>query len=88
MTAAEALEKIRGLASANRVFWAIGGHVDKRMRERGVQYGDIRSALMNATRAVYQRDNDRWRTEGPDLDGDELTVVVIVEADLIVCTVF
>jgi hypothetical protein len=30
----------------------------------------------------------RWKVEGPDLDGDDLTVVVVIEAEVVVITVF
>jgi hypothetical protein len=57
------------------------------MRQRRVQYGDLRHALTNA-RTASQQANDRWRVEGPDLDGDELTAVIVIEDDLIVVTVY
>lgn len=46
-------------------------------------------ALLGATRATEQRDHGRWCVEGGvDLDGDDLTVVVAVEADVVVVTLF
>jgi hypothetical protein len=29
-----------------------------------------------------------WRVDGPDLEGDELTCVVVIEGDVIILTVF
>ena len=53
----------------------------------GVQFNDIRRALSEASSAT-QQPKDRWKVVGPDLDGDELTVIVIIEDGLIVCTVY
>ncbi len=85
MTAAEALEAIRGLARAGRI--EVVGHAMERMRQRRVQFGDLRSALENARGAIAVAE-ERWKVNGPDLDGDELTVVVVVEDGLIVVTVY
>jgi hypothetical protein len=35
-----------------------------------------------------QRYNGRWRVEGEDLDGDELTVVVVIEDGVVVVTLY
>ncbi len=53
---------------------------------RNVSTGDIRSACMNATSAEAQP-NGRFKVRGPDLDGDELEVVVDVET-MVVVTVY
>jgi hypothetical protein len=83
--ASDVLKNVRGLASANRII--VSGHARVRMRERNVTYADLQSALGNATRCRCGND-DRWNVVGPDLDGEELTVIVIVESDLIVVTVY
>ncbi len=85
MTGAEALEAIRGLARAGRI--DVVDHAAQRMRQRRVQFGDLRHALENARAAAAQPD-ERWKVDGPDLDGDDLTVVVVVEDGLIVVTVY
>jgi len=42
-----------------------------------------------STRSIYQTDRGNWRvTGGVDSDNDELTVVVDVEPDIIVVTLF
>lgn len=69
------LRGVRGLATANRI--VLTAHASQRMRTRRVQYGDVRHALTNAHRGRHAGEA-RWRVEGPDLDGDELTVVVTV----------
>ena len=85
MNPAEALDAIHGYAAANRIITE--GHARKRMRERGVSNPDLRHALMTAARC-RQQPNGRWRVESADLDGDELTVIVVIEAGVIVVTLF
>lgn len=57
------------------------------MMERNVRHGDLRNALVEAQSCVARRD-DSWRVSGPDLDGDDLTVVLVIEDGLVVVTVF
>ncbi|MFZ5439516.1 MAG: DUF4258 domain-containing protein [Myxococcota bacterium] len=85
MTAAEALEKVRGLAAPGR--YVVSQHARQRMRQRGVREGDLRHALENAHACSPQAD-DKWKVDGPDLDGDELTVVVVIDDGLVVVTLF
>lgn len=56
------------------------------MRQRGASYEDVRHALENAIGC--RPDEERWRVESNDLDGDELTVVVAIEDDVVVVTLF
>lgn len=85
MTETEALAEIRGLAGANRIVYS--SHSEDRSGERTVTYRNLWHALMNATRAKLQA-NGRWKASGKDLDGDHLDVVLIIEGDLIIITVF
>ena len=57
------------------------------MGERGAQYEDVRQALANARRCKAA-DQGRWKVSGDDLDGDELTLVVAIEAGVVVVTVY
>jgi hypothetical protein len=58
------------------------------MRERRAGLVDVRMALASATAAMTQ-DRGGWRVEGGrDRDGDDLTVIVDIEADVIVITLF
>lgn len=57
------------------------------MKERGATFADVEQALVNAERCTLQT-NGRWRTEGRDLDGDELTVIVVIDAGVVVVTLF
>jgi putative zinc finger/helix-turn-helix YgiT family protein len=43
---------------------------------------------MTATHAAWQEEHQSWKVEGEDTDGDPLTIAVVIEADLIVVTVF
>jgi hypothetical protein len=85
INAKQALELIRGYASAG--CYEIEDHARLRMRQRNVLEGDLRSALSNAFRCSLQ-DNGRWRVDGPDLDGDDLTVIVVIEDGLIIITLY
>jgi hypothetical protein len=73
------------LCSAGRI--VLAGHARERMAERGATFEDVRHALANAT-ACKAQPNGRWRVTGPDLDGDELVLVVVPEAGVVVITVF
>jgi pentatricopeptide repeat protein len=85
VTAPEALRDIRGYALAGRI--EVTSHALRRMRERGVLWGDLRHALADAT-ACNSEPGDRWRVKGTDLEGDVLTVVVALENRVVVVTLF
>ncbi len=85
VNAAAALLEIRGYAVANRI--RISRHAWQRMAERGAQYEDVRHALATA-RHCKPQDGGRWKVSSADRDGDELVLVVVIEAGLIVVTVF
>ena len=85
MTPAEALADVRGYASANRI--RVDAHALQRMRERGVAFRDLRHARANATKCT-PGDENRWRVEGPDLAGDDVTAIVVLEDGVVVVTVF
>lgn len=85
MTADEALKHVRGFAAAGR--YVVSQHARKRMQERGVQEMDLRNALVNA-RSAEAKDDGKWKVEGSDLDGDDLTVIVVIDDGVIVVTLF
>ena len=59
------------------------------MVERGAKELDVRTALQTATSAIRQVGRDSWRVEGGvDVDGDDLTLICDIEADVIVVTLF
>jgi hypothetical protein len=57
------------------------------MRERGATFADVEHALAGARRCSLQ-ENGRWRVDGSDLDGDDLTAVVVLDAGVVVVTMF
>jgi len=82
-----ALAEIKRKATGNQVSFT--GHARKRMAQRGAIARDVISALVTATSATWQTDNQNYRVEGGvDLDGDEMTVIVTIEANVIVITLF
>lgn len=86
MTEAEALAEIRGLAAAGRVDFI--DHAKKEMREAGADFVDVMNALRKAASCRYQPKNDRWKVQGPDRDGDELTMMVVLDDGILVVTVW
>lgn len=84
---AQALAEIKRLVALDRVLYT--HHAQIRMIERGARRRDVEHALLGATSATEQRDRGCWRVKGGvDLDGDDLTVVVALEADVVVVTLF
>lgn len=56
------------------------------MRQRNVTFRDVRLALTSAR--ACEASGATWKVTGPDVDGEDLTVVVAIEAGVIVVTVF
>lgn len=87
MNDAKALGEIQWLARLDRI--VITSHARRRREERGATEADVRNALLTATAAFRQADRDNWRVEGGvDIDGDDLTLICDIEADVIVVTLF
>jgi hypothetical protein len=57
------------------------------MVQRNVRRADVRHALMGA-RACAAQPNGRYKVAGPDFDGDDLHVVVVIEDGVLVVTLF
>lgn len=85
MTAAEALELVKGLAAANRYLVTV--HARTRMVERKVTAAGLHRALTQA-KSCRPGTDDAWKVSGPDQDGDDVDVVVVIEGDLVVVTLF
>jgi hypothetical protein len=62
-------------------------HAHQRMYERGAQEADVIHALMGANRCVGEQP-DCWKVTGPDREGDPLTILVVLEAGVLVVTLF
>lgn len=84
----QALAEIKRLALGRQI--RISSHVVlHRLAKRNGTPEDIRSALLTAVRATYQSDRDNWKvTGGVDTDDDDMTVIVVIEADLIIVTFY
>ena len=81
------MTEIKRLAGLDRVI--LTKHARDRMNDRGARRGDVINALITATSATYQPERFNWRVDGgADRDGDALCVIVDLEADVIVVTLF
>jgi hypothetical protein len=58
------------------------------MAQRGMRLRDVMHALTHATECRPADDPGKWKTTGPDLDGDDLTAVVTIVGGVLVITVF
>ena len=63
-------------------------HAIRRMRSRGASELDVRHALASAARCTEDEEPDLWRVEGPDLDNDEMSLIVAIDDGVIVVTMF
>lgn len=79
------LADVRGYAAAGRI--SLTTHARARMVQRNVKPGDVRVALVSAVSCKGQADG-KWKETGPDMDGDALDLVVVLEAGVLVVTVF
>lgn len=80
------LELVCSYTRANR--WEVDQyHALPRMRQRGVSFADVEHALLNATQCRVQ-ENGRWRLVSCDLDGDDLTLIAVVDDEVLVITLF
>ena len=49
------------------------------MKERGAAPSDVLEAMLTSTQAVHDPPDEKWKAlGGVDLDGDKLTVVVVL----------
>jgi hypothetical protein len=85
ITLAEALRDIRGYAAAGRVRFSY--HAYDRMDQRGATERDVIAACARAKKCKRAAQG-RWKVTGPDIDSDDLTVVVAIEDGLLVVTLF
>lgn len=85
MTNEEALEAIQEHAVWKRVF--VTSHARKRMRERSVFEDDIYEAIATAY-SCESEENGNWRVTGQDFDGDELILIIAIEGENVIITLF
>jgi hypothetical protein len=85
MSPSEALSDIGGYAAAHRI--TLTRHAERRAQQRGAQYEDIRHGLMTASRCTWQ-ENGCWRVIATDREGDELILIVALDGEDIIVTLF
>ena len=88
MDSAEALRVIRGLARANRI--RLTAHAEREAAECRARPEDIRCALVHgkSIRASGPGRASDWTVAGPDLDGDDLEIALIIRDGLLIITVY
>ncbi len=86
MNEVDALAQIRGLARAGRVRFT--WHAVDEAKQAGASELDVMNALCKAASCRHQPSNDRWKVKGPDLMDDELVVIVVIQDELVVVTVW
>jgi hypothetical protein len=82
----------QALADINRAgtqgnFRVSQSHCVPRMKQRGAKWDDLRHGLTIATSCTLQP-NGRWKVPSFDLDGDDLVLIVVLEDDVWVVTIF
>lgn len=85
MTPSEALVEINN-AGLRGVF-RLSSHATDRMAERGARFQDVRHGLKTATACRLQK-NGRWHLLSTDMDGDELELIVAIDPDVLVVTIY
>lgn len=87
MTEAEALLLIR--TYARRGWVRFKRHARDRMEERNVGEEDVERALIYAAKCGPDKENpDHWAVVGPDRESAALLVIVALEENVIVVTVW
>jgi hypothetical protein len=84
----EVLEAIRSCGRANRIRFT--AHAAREAAECGATRDDIRCALANAKsiRASGRGRSSDWTVMGPDLDGDDVEIALILEGGVLIITVY
>jgi hypothetical protein len=86
MTPAKARAEIRRAGVMRRVMFS--PHARQRMAQRFVRPDDVYNAMEHHASCKAGDEPGRWKVVGPDIDGDELTLIVVIEADVVVVTLF
>ena len=85
MTSKRARKVIRDLVRAGR--WILTEHAVERLIERDVLVEDVQHALSNCVSCRAQA-RGRWLVSGPDRMGDAVRLIIEVDAQLVVVTMF
>lgn len=87
ISTSDVLRDVRGYATAGRVH--LTRHARERLYERcGGLVEHVKHALRNARDCADDGDERRWKVTGPDLDGDMLTMIVVIDDGVVVVTLF
>lgn len=85
-TAADVLAQLK-LATQSNAGFIFSVHAFARAGQRTISHRDVVKVFLTAATATEQS-NGNWLVKGLDEDGDELTVVVTVNARIEIVTVF
>lgn len=85
MTPEDALELIKEYAMFGRVYFE--PHALKQMRRRGASKQDI-FAVLDTAKSCLPEEEEKWMLSGVDVVGDDLTVIVSIEGQDVIVTVF
>lgn len=86
MTRFQAIATIRRFASEGKV--EIVEHAILRLSQRNFTASDVLHAMTNLRTASHQKFNDRWLSTGPSLDGRSCRLVIVIEENAVVVTVW
>lgn len=83
----DALARIKELVARGSVRFTF--HARIRMDERNASESDVCNAIQTADSAAYQAARDNYKVSGGcDHDGDPMVVIVAIEADAVVVTIY
>jgi hypothetical protein len=82
MNPSRARDRIRELVRHNHYDLTV--HATDRLVERDLVSEDVQSALVHSEASWLQEDGT-WKVQGPDLDDQILTLIVDIQARVIVC---
>lgn len=84
----EALDQVRRAGTTGRFFVSLHARDHEHRVIRNIQRADVQETLRSAKSAKQQK-NKRWKIEGgTDIDGDDVTLIVVFDAGVVVVTVF
>jgi hypothetical protein len=83
----DALARIKELVRKGSIRFTL--HARQRMDDRNATARDVKEAVLSATNSEHDVAKDNYRvTGGCDADGDPMTVVAAIEADVVIVTIF
>ena len=86
MTGKASLRLIRALAGEGRVLFS--SHAEDEATRMGVSLEDVVFALAHAQQCLWQPKTETWKVKGNDRFEEPMVIVVDIQDDLVVVTVF